>query len=359
MHAMVHIHTLTLKWIPEMQSVLIWLCSLFSTDVAKENYREKPIRTSRCTSYTQYIFQWSSALDHMDSPLLDVESGKLRAYIQIISRHISEGASVDVNVTVFMVPRHNATANITDWSEGVFAGQQVLTVSHGSDGWVELNVTEGAREIWPNLTSYSEVQVIIKAEVNCTGKKKVPFNFINPAEIPLEQENRRARHLDFQPFFVVFANNRETLQTLLSEDEDVGGEESGNVTFRELGDELFPEKRSADSDECSIERYVVNLHELGLTYIIFPTTLNISKCAGNCNNRNTINRLGTNHAKIMMAIYNAEINTVPPLDEVTATPPCCVPTDYRVVYFLVSPLDGTAAAVKSHNHLVATRCGCR
>ena len=301
-------------------------------------------------------------MDQIESGLLDVESGKLRAYIQIINRHIAAGASVDVNLTVLMVPRLNATqlnitANSTDWSEAVFAGQQVLTVSHGSDGWVELNVTEGAREIWPLIPTHTEVQVIIKAEVNCAGQKKVPLNFVNPAEIPLEQENRRARHLDLQPFLVVFSNNRETQAVLNQEHIAVGEQDNG--TFINLGDALYPEKRSANSDECSIERYVVDLHELGLTYILAPTALNISKCAGNCNNRNTINRLGTNHAKIMMAIYNAEVNAVPPVEEVSATPPCCVPTDYRVVYFLMTPLDGTAAGIKSHNHLVATRCGCR
>ena len=298
-------------------------------------------------------------MDQIESSLLDVESSKLRAYIQTINRHITQGVSVEVNVSILMVPRHNVSYNSTDWSEGVFAGQQVLTITEESGGWVELNVTEGVQEIWPLIPSHSEMQVIVKAEVNCVGQKKVPFNFLNPAEIPLDQENRRARHLDYQPLLVVFANNRETQATLRNSDSTiVQGEEGDNVTYTELGDALFPEKRSADS-ECSIDRYVVDLHELGLTYILYPTTLNISKCSGNCNSRNTINRLGTNHAKIMMAIYNAEVNAVPPVDEITATPPCCVPTDYRVVYFLMTPLDGTATGLKSHNHLVATRCGCR
>jgi hypothetical protein len=334
-------------------------------DIAKENYREKPVRNAKCEAYTQYVFQWSSAAEQIESSLLDVGSSKLRAYIQILNRHIGEGGTVDVNATVLMVPRHNTTANMTDWSEAVVAGQQVITVSRGSDGWVEFNVTEGVREIWPLMTEFSEVQVIIKAEVNCAGQKKVPFNFVNPAEIPLEQENRRQRHLDFQSFLVVFADNRE-IQAALHQTDDVvtgaTGDDSTNITFRGLGEELFPEnptKRSATSDECSIERYVVDLHELGLTYILAPQTLNISKCAGNCNSRNTINRLGTNHAKIMMAIYNAEVNADPPVDEISATAPCCVPTEYRIVYFLMVTQDGTATGIKSHNHLVATKCGCR
>jgi hypothetical protein len=332
-------------------------------DIAKESYREKPIRNAKCTTYTQYMFQWSSVEDQIESRLLDVESSMLRTYVQIISRHIEEGTSVDVNITVFMVPRQNfssnSSVNSTDLSEAVIAGQQVLTVRSGSDGWAEFNITEGTREIWPLIPTYTEVQVIIKAEVNCAEQKKVPLSFVNPAEIPLEQENRRARHMDFQPLFVVFANNRETQAVLNTPEDSATGAGNNDSMYRDLGEALFGdrEKRSA-GDECSIERYVVNLHDLGLTYILAPMTLNISKCAGNCNNRNTINRLGTNHAKIMTAIYNAEVNTVPSV-EITATPPCCIPTEYKVVYFLMTPLDGTAAGLKSHNHIVATKCGCR
>ena len=329
-------------------------------DIAKESYREKPVRNSKCTTYTNFVFQWSSVEEQIESRLLEVEGSKLRTYVQTISRHIEEGTSVDVNVTIFMIPRLNTSnsgVNSTDLSEGMVAGQQVLTVRSGSDGWVEFNVTEGAREIWPLIPTFTEVQVIIRAEVNCGQQKKVPLNFVNPAEIPLEQENRRARHLDFQPLFIVFANNRETQAALTTPEEPVTGAGT-NDTYQDLGDALFGERsKRSPSDECSVERYVVNLHDLGLTYILAPLSLNISKCAGNCNSRHTINRLGTNHAKIMTAIYNVEVNTG--ADEITATPPCCVPTDYRVVYFLMTTNDGTATGLKSHNHLVATRCGCR
>lgn len=338
-----------------------------NTDIAKENYREKPIRNTKCTTYTQYVFQWSSVEEQIESHLLDVESGKLRTYVQTINRHIPTGSLVDVDVTIFMIPQHNLSSNnsinITDFSEWVIAGQEVLTVTTDSDGWVEFNVTDGAKEIWPLIPSYTEVQVIIKAEVNCGGQKKVPLNFVNPAEIPLEQENRRVRHLDLQPLFVVFANNRDTIEVLNKQDSEevTGSTASENITLGRYIDETLLEEREKRStiDECSIERYVVNLNALGLTQILFPTVVNISKCSGNCNNRNTINRLGTNHARIMMAIYNSEVNAAPPVDEITATAPCCVPTEYRVVYFIWQSIDDTATAVKSHNHLVATKCGCR
>ena len=295
----------------------------------------------------------------------------MRAYTQIINRHIGQNETISVNLTVTMIPRNNnETTNISDWSEGVYAGQHNLTIAQGSGGWIELNVTEGAEVVWPLMKNFTEVQVIIKAEVNCANQKKIPFNFINPAEISLEHENRRLRHLDIQPFLVIFADNKETRALLQQETEEVAtgqGEES-NSTFPDIGDMLFPSsapsKRSsdlADDSPCSLSTFVVNLHELGLTNVQAPLELNISKCSGGCTDRLTVNRLGTNHAKIMASIYNREQLELQsnPDYEVTATPPCCVPTTYSVVTFLISTLDGTATGLKSHNHLRATACGCR
>ena len=305
-------------------------------------------------------------LDEIQESELSIRSSILRAYIQIISRHIEPDSTVDVNVTVLMVPHTNFT-NISEWSDetAIVAGQQVLTVAHDSDGWAELNITAGIQEIWPVLQYYSELQVILKAEVNCVEQRKVPFNFVNPAEIPTEQQNRRERHMDIQPFLVVFASNQKIQAALEQPEEEAATGQASNSTFRDIGDMLTYDdppspasKRSADDDGfCSISDYIVDLHALGLTNIIAPIAINISKCSGICNDRNTIINLGTNHAKIMTSIYNRELIESP--NSVTATPPCCVPSKYKIVYFLMTTLDGTALGIKGHDELVATECGCR
>lgn len=268
-----------------------------------------------------------------------------------------------------MVPRNdNNSTNSSDFSDAMIAGEQVLEVQHGSDGWVELNVTDGIQAIWPLMYNYSQVQVIIKSEVNCIGQKKVPFNFINPAEISLEQENRRTRHLDIQPFLVVFADNIETRAVLQEEEEVVTGQtDDGNNTYQDIGELLYydsgsaPTKRSTGS--CQISSYIVNLHALGVTNVVAPVEVNISKCAGSCTHRDTINSLGTNHARIMNSIYHLEQAAMEAQPDagysITATLPCCVPTKYEIVYLIMNTLDGTATGLKSHNHLAATECGCR
>lgn len=333
-------------------------------DIARETYREKLVKATKCETYTQYVFHWASVNEEMDSTLLEVDNGKLRAYIQTINRHITEGSSVDVTITAYMFPRNNASTNVTfnntDFSEAVVAGEDTVSVTRDSDDWIELNVTEGFLDIWSSMPNNTEIQVILKAEVNCVEQKKVPINFVNPAEIPLEQENRRARHMDLQPLLVVFANNYESKKVLNREDEEEVMGEADNSTRSVIDiDNLNVRAKRSSNSECSLENYVVNLHNLGLANVVAPAELNISRCAGNCNNRLIINRLGTNHAKIMMAMYNAQISAGISADQATATAPCCVPTKYLVGYLLMNTHDNTVTMMRSYNKLIARECGCR
>ena len=295
----------------------------------------------------------------IENAALSVKNSILRAYIQPIGRHIPNNETVNVTLTTRMVPRNkNTTTNSSDWSNSIFAGQQVISVSHSSDGWAELNVTEGAIEIWPLRKDYTEVQVIITAEVDCINQKKVPFNFVNPAEIPFEKPLRRERHLPIQPFLVINADNEITKTVLQQQQEqDVAGQ--GDYGSDYINEELYSDTSTHSKRQtiasCSRSNYIVDLVELGLPHIVFPRELNISKCSGTCNNRATISTLGTNHAKIMAHIYNLEQSSPP----VTATLPCCVPTKYEVVHMIMAAEDSTATGVQSFNELVATECGCR
>ena len=246
-----------------------------------------------------------------------------------------------------MIPRReNGTSNTSD---GVVASEEVVTISRESDGWMELNVTKGIKSIWPQMqiVNYADIQAIIKAEVDCNNQKKVPFNLINPAEIPLDQENLRKRQLDNQPFLVVFGDNEETKEALRKQKDDLG----------EMQVYDGPSKRSISThsnSSCQISSYEVDLHEVGLTNVVLPRYINISKCSGTCNEQHVTKRLGTNHAKVMSTIYNQQMLSGEP---VTATVPCCVPTKYETVVLLLRI--NTAIYLTSLSSLKATECGCR
>lgn len=329
-----------------------------STDIAKQEFREKPQSNAKCATYTQYVFQWSSLSNALSEADFDVQSAVLKAYIQIIPRHVGEGEHISVSLSVAMNP---GNANDTNLTSGPFAGEQEISVTHGSDQWIDLNVTESIKAVWPLIRSTTEVQVIIKAEVNCVSQKKVPFNFVNPAEIPLDQDKRRERHLDLQPYLVVFADNSITKQQLMQAPPDVVG--VGSYDILDIIEERM--KRSGSPDHCSISNYSVNLHDLGLTYVLAPSRINIYKCSGACSHtvlrRNS--HLGTNHAKIMASI---DAHLQQPNSENSAfaglpapSPPCCVPIEYEVVYLFLQSPDSTSSEVRGYSNFKATKCGCR
>ena len=199
---------------------------------------------------------------------LSVRSSILRAYIQPISRHIKNNETVNVTLTIKMVPRNgNETTNNSD---SILAGQQIISVSHDSDGWAELNVTKGAIDIWPLSKNYDEVQVIIIAEVDCIEQKMVPFKFVNPAEIPLDKPLRREHYLPFQPFLVINADNEMTKNRLRQQQEEaVNGQQTDDTSSSDPINELLQysetsirSKRQSIPDICSRSSYTVNLNAI-------------------------------------------------------------------------------------------------
>ena len=293
----------------------------------------------------------------IENTALSARNSILRAYIQPISSHIKKNETVNVTLTIKMVPRNgNETTNISD---SILAGQQVISVSHDSDGWAELNVTKGVIEIWPLSMNYEEVQVIIIAEVDCIEQKMVPFEFVNPAEIPLDKPLRREHYLPFQPFLVINADN-EMKQNLLrqQQEEAVNGQQTDDTSSSAYINELLQysemsirSKRQSTSDICSRSSYTVNLTALvSPQHIILPQEIDIFKCSGACDLSHTNM---TTHAKII-----ALANHLFP-QPVNATYPCCVPTKYDTVILLILSVDNGALLMLGLNEFVATECGCR
>ena len=346
-------------------SINYWLY-FHLTDVARESFREKPFVNTKCVSYTQYIFQGSSEIQSLH---IRSWNSTLHAYIKTINRHFRSDEPVSVTLTVTMIPyNENGTSNTSDLGDGVIARQKVVTVSRGSDRWMELNVTKGVEGILPQMQikNCTDIQVIIKAEVDCNNQKKVPFNLINPAEIPLDQVKRRERQMDNQPFLVVFSDNEETKEALLKEKEEEEidpGVDNGNEL---VYDGQIVSNRSTSS--CQKSDFILDFHELGLSNytldfydigglstVILPRSINIFKCSGTCNDRRVYNGSDAVHAKMMAAFYNQQTLSGEP---VTATFPCCVPTKYRPVS-LLHRVASDAFVVKLYPYLMAKECGCR
>ena len=280
-----HVHVLIKCYVRISISINFCLHFLLLTDIARESFREKLFVNTKCASYTQFVFQWSSAIQS-----LNIRNSTLHAYIQTIDGNFKSDEPVSVTLTVTMIPRReNGTSNTSDLSD--------------------------------------------------------------PAEILLEQENLRKRQLDNQPFLVVFGDNEETKEALRKQKDDLGE--------MQVYDGRSKRSISTHSNSsCQISSYEVDLHDVGLTNVVIPRYINISKCSGTCNEQHVIKRLGTNHAKIMSTIYNQQMLSGEP---VTATVPCCVPIKYETVVQLLMICDvfSIASYFARFNDLKATECGCR
>lgn len=262
-----------------------------------------------------------------------------------------EGEGVDVTLTVTM--NIDTGENDTVGNLGVLAGQQEISVSRESDTWIELNVTEGTGKIWGLLHNYTMVQLVIKAEVNCTHQRKVPINFVNPAEVPLHQLRRRERLLQFQPFLVVTVREEVKMKEITSMVD--------NTNVMDLTG--MDRKKRSIYGHCTLSNFSIVLHHIGLTNVLNPYQVNIRKCSGHCSHTvlRRYSSLGTNHAKLMASVHL--LQTYNPTSTVStdgfAEEPCCVPTEYDSIYFHMYDETDGSFVINRYNNFIATTCGCQ
>ena len=329
--------------------MIILSTTLAPADFSEGRYREKPHGLGKCTTLSRYVFNWETLVEANNAKYLPVQKGVLRAYIQAISRHFAEGESILVNVT--------ATVNFYNGNsteDAILAGQHQLNVTMDSNDFVELEITEGLQDLWSLSylgTDKFEIEVNLLLSVDCEHQKKVPITFINPAEIPLNQETRRARHSNLQPLLVVYLSDEEAKQKL--KDEQRVPEEGDDVSS------IIGRRRRTPSDSCHLQNFSLSFVDIQLYNILSPPTVNIRQCVGFCSHtdikRNT--NLANNHAKVMAsAQVSWQLTPENWMDE--PGEPCCVPTVYSSLYIIVLHRN-QAIELSLYPEFVADECGCR
>ena len=245
-------------------------------------------------------------------------------------------------------------------NEPVFSGQHEITITNGTDQWIEINITEGTSEIWQLVKNCTRARVLLKAQVDCIHQKKVPFNFVNPAAIPLSHVKRRERLLKFQPFLVLSTRDEVSLTAEDQEMVNVDEDNDSSILELELEETLNREKRSST---CARSDFTITLQDIA-SKIVYPYQINIRKCSGYCSHSilRRYSGLGTNHAKIMASIYlhqlssnrnNYELSLSDPAKE-----PCCVPKEYASVYVYLNNSIDESVQLTRYNNFIATSCAC-
>lgn len=284
------------------------------------------------------------------SKTLPVEKATLRAYMKVMRRLLNQNSPTPVSADVYMI-----SAGFNSTSLGAHAGSFQFSVTAESASWVEIDISEGVKSLWPPRSDETHVKITILTRSN---KCKVPVIFEDPTTIPLQQTRRRQRLSALQPLFLVFLSDEKVKEVIRNEtiasgedseyNDDVGGAESGSER----------RKRGA-TEACGIEDFKVVFRDLKINYVYSPYSYNARQCRGSCSHNTLGSRgeLANNHAKIMAsAELVAETNPYAFLHDPKG--PCCVPTRYSALTLVIPQHDGSIKFVV-YSHMIVNECRCR
>ena len=322
-------------------------------DITQNTFREEPPNTQKCTVVNHFVFSWLSLAESPQARHLPVLRGTLRTYLQIIPRLIGRRQAVPVEITIH--------AGIHNSNQSVFAGRHQINVTLESNGWIDLNVTEGIQKLWPPSVENHEIQITLTLRVDCKKNKKVPAAFVDPSAIPLTKAKRRQRHLALQPMLLVYISDKQVKDMIENEGQrsQIPEEEEEIDLSEQLGETQSEEKRST-TQYCSTEDYTVNFHHLRLYHVLVPYEYNAKRCSGVCSHSLLTRRghLGTNHAKIMASAYAVSKVDASVVFRHQPQNPSCVPTKYSSMTLIVSRGEGNIE-YEVYPAMVVEDCGCR
>ena len=342
---------------------------LCCADINEDRHRAKPVNEEKCKTTTRYLFNWDSVTNSVPPERIPLTEGLLRPYLQVINRHVDEGEVIPVHLSVEinLFIGNGATAN-----KSSLVQLQSINVSMESNGWLELDITPALSEVWPPTENSTVAEVQLIAEVDCEMFKKVPLNFINPAEIPLNKPTRRERHMDLQPLLLVFSDDSHVKEQIAKGEQEV---DMSDESFTVDGVEDYEKRKrrrrqNSASDACHIEDFTINFADLGLSDIVTPESVNIRRCSGSCSHshlkESQHQHLATNHAKIMAS---AKLKHTIQLSKNGSSPysvepkePCCSPVEYDAMYVLKEQHTREtdfAIELKLYPNFVVKSCGCR
>ena len=347
------------------------MCSVLSlADINEERYRGKPAGEGlKCKTITRYLFNWDSVTNAVPREHVPLKEGRLRPYLQVKNRHVEGGKVVPVQLSVGLNIFVGGSETPTRSS---LAQLQSINISSESNGWLELDITSALAPVWPPTENLTVAEVLLTAEVDCVEFRKIPLNFINPAEIPLEKATRRERHLDLQPLLLVFSDDSHVKDQIAKGEETIDmSEETFDVNGAgDLEKRKRRRRQSAEYDNCRVENFTVNFSDIGVDNIISPELANIRRCLGSCSHsvlkKSSGHGLATNHAKIMASaqlLYTLQrFQNTSSIYAEEPKVPCCVPVEYKPMYVIrkqhTTETD-FAIELKLYPNFVVEKCGCR
>lgn len=276
----------------------------------------------------------------------------LRAYLNVDRRYIhntgNEKIPITLTMTLYKTDTLQESSDAGSIHEiGSSTVVQEVTFDGPSDQWIEMNLIEAGRELWPKIKNSTYVKITVQTSMECNDSlDSSPFRFVNPAEIPLENTKERERSIaTSQPFLLVMAgDDTRTNHTTSHKDNNRS-------------------KRTTEN-ECQKQDYMITFSEIQLNNVFLPLSLNIGKCTGLCSEDilRENSDLGTNHARTMSSIKAIQEYQPSHGDIVApsgpANAPCCVPKSFEPRTSLYIEGDDGTLSMHYFNDLMIQSCGC-
>ena len=175
-------------------------------DVVEGNYKPTP-KNGKCRLAQSFRFPVESLVRQYETSTLtnvtlSLRDVILRAYVETIPRHLPEpgdNLTVVVDVLASIVDPDNSSVQ-----PDVLAASENITVSSYTEEyhWLEMNITEGVKSLTPSTQSSLLVKFHFNLQVCAEQYRKVPLKVVDPATVPVEEEERREKYQAVQPMVI-------------------------------------------------------------------------------------------------------------------------------------------------------------
>ncbi len=348
--------------------VVVYKLFIFLAAIIDNEYRPKPTgEGGKCGAIGQFIFDWESVANITS---VSLNRSIIRSYVQVINRLIDDNEVIPVNVSISLQLFHkNMTANETEQPHPSSKFQHVATinVTSESDGWLELDITSSLLSVWsPSCKQLPIIEVTLRMEVDCLTHKKVPFQFINPAEVELFKTFRRQKYTKLQTLLLVYIEDQDVKQKLKEEEKLKKEEVKDTIDGLDVSKNTQhgENRRKKQASICERQNFVVNFTQLFLNNIAWPSVMNIGQCAGDCTHYGiTGHNLATNHARLISNAKYLDDNDAFFTKNETMfyqhhKNACCTPIRYASVYMILY-IEGAGYKSQLFSNMKVTECSCR
>lgn len=315
--------------------------------------------TSSLCKLEWFIFNWPAKGNQNGFPIAIV---KIRVYKKLEEELLPVGTNtiqVDVSAIVIQSALNDLSNGETCPYNVTFscAGKQWVPIrtievnAKSEEGWLELDLTPAVNHTWMSNASKSVIKVALKLH----SAEKIPLRLVNPAmttgSVVMHEELKSK-----QPHLLLFLEDDGGLKV-----NQTSAKGANLLSSRSRTSER--RKRSAQTS-CSLRAYTINFADINLDAILFPETVNVGICSGDCGfTFLSVNRKkGTNHALVMSRAFQ-QANSTATAGNSNSKPrpkgPCCVPVSYEGAVVIEADRSFNSYSLKVYPDFVATACSCR